>query len=89
MKITDQAKQLLERLLSEKGAEGIRISATAGCCGPQFSISMDAPQESDKIETINGIKVAIDPEVYGTEELTIDKEDNQNSLVLIGGSGCC
>jgi len=89
MKITDQAKQLLERLLSEKGAEGIRISSTAGCCGPQFSISLDAPQESDKIETINGIKVAIDSEVTGTEELTIDKEDNQNSLVLIGGSGCC
>ena len=47
--------------------------------------------ESDKIETINGIKVAFDSEVTGTEELTLDKEENQDGagLVLIGASNCC
>lgn len=88
MKITDGAKQLLENFLVEKGAEGIRLSAVAGCCGPQFVISLDAPQESDKIETINGIKVAIDSEVTGTEELMLDKEEKRNGLILIGGSSC-
>ena len=91
MKITDGAKQLLENFLTEKGAEGIRLTATAGCCGPQFTITLDAPQESDKIETINGIKVAFDSQVSDTEELTLDKEESQNGagLVLIGGSSCC
>ena len=91
MKITDGAKQLLEKFLTEKGAEGIRLTTTAGCCGPQFAITLDAPQESDKIETINGIKVAFDSQVTGTEELTLDKEENQNGagLVLIGASSCC
>ena len=91
MKITDGAKQLLESFLTEKGAEGIRLTATSGCCGPQFTITLDAPQESDKIETINGIKVAFDSQVTGTEELTLDKEEDQNGagLVLIGGSSCC
>ena len=91
MKITDGAKQLLENFLKEKGAEGIRLTTTAGCCGPQFAITLDAPKESDKIETINGIKVAFDSQVTGTEELTLDKEENQNGagLVLIGGSSCC
>lgn len=88
MKITDEAKQLLERFLTEKGADGIRLSTTAGCCGPQFVISLDVPQESDKIETINGIKVAFESEIAGTEGLTLDKEE-RNGLVLIGGSSCC
>ena len=65
MKITDGAKQLLENFLQEKGAEGIRLTTTSGCCGPQFAITLDAPQESDKIETINGIKVAFDSRSYG------------------------
>lgn len=91
MKITDGAKQLLENFLQEKGAEGIRLSTVAGCCGPQFTITLDAPIESDKIETINGIKVALDSQVTDTEELTLDIEENQNGagLVLIGASSCC
>ena len=91
MKITDGAKQLLENFLSEKGAEGIRLSSVAGCCGPQFAITLDAPMESDKIETINGIKVAFDSEVTGTDELTLDIEEGQDGagLVLIGASNCC
>ena len=93
---TDGAKrlrsaQLYLGYLKEKGANGIRLTATAGCCGPQFAITLDAPQESDKIETINGIKVAFDSQVTGTEELTLDIEESQNGagLVLIGGSNCC
>ncbi|MEE3953601.1 hypothetical protein [Peribacillus frigoritolerans] len=92
MKITDGAKQLLENFLNEKGAEGIRLSSVAGCCGPQFAITLDAPTESDTIETINGIKVAFDSQVTGTEDLTLDKEESPNGagLVLLGGSdNCC
>ncbi|MCH1627423.1 adhesin [Fredinandcohnia quinoae] len=91
MKITDAAKQLLENVLSENSAEGIRLYSVAGCCGPQFALSLDAPQESDTIETINGIKVAIDSQITATEELTLDKEENQNGegLVLLGADNCC
>ena len=91
VKITDGAKQLLESFLNEKGAEGIRLSSIKGCCGPQFSISLDAPEESDTVETINGIRVAIDSQITGTEELTLDKEENQEGagLVLLGASSCC
>ncbi|MEG9298052.1 adhesin [Mangrovibacillus sp. Mu-81] len=91
MNITDGAKQLLENVLSERGAEGIRLYSVTGCCGPQFAISLEAPEESDSIQTINGIKVAIDSEITATEELTLDKEENQNGagLVLLGASNCC
>ena len=45
------------------------------------------PKETDKIETINGIQVAFDSQVTGTEELTLDIEGTR--LVLIDGSSCC
>ncbi|QNF28228.1 adhesin [Metabacillus elymi] len=91
MKITDGAKELLENFLNEKGAEGIRLTSVAGCCGPQFTISLDAPEESDIVKSINGIKVAIDSQITGTDELTLDKEQNENGtgLVLLGASECC
>ncbi|USK62427.1 adhesin [Peribacillus asahii] len=91
MKITDGAKQLLENFLNEKGAEGIRLTSVAGCCGPQFALTLDAPEESDTIQTINGIRVAFDSNVTGTEELTLDKEENEDGagLVLLGASNCC
>jgi Fe-S cluster assembly iron-binding protein IscA len=87
MKITDGAKQLLENFLSKKRAEGIRLTTKEGCCGPEFTITLGAPQETDTIETINGIKVAIDSEITSTEELTLDQEEKR--LVLIGASSCC
>jgi iron-sulfur cluster assembly protein len=89
MNITDGAKQILVGFLSKREAEGIRLTSVEGCCGPQFRISLDAPIESDRIETINGIRVAIDSEVTGSEELTIDKGENGAGIVLIGGSNCC
>ncbi|MDQ0214022.1 Fe-S cluster assembly iron-binding protein IscA [Oikeobacillus pervagus] len=91
MRITDEAKQLLQNVFDTKGVEGIRLTTTAGCCGPQIALTIDAPQEFDRVQTINGIKVAFDPAVTGTEELTLDREENQNGvgLVLIGGSNCC
>lgn len=92
MIITDEAKQLLVNVLNEKGAEGVRLYTVAGCCGPQFALSLDAPQESDTVETINGITVAFDSQITGTEELTLDTEENEDGkgLVLIGAnSSCC
>ncbi|WP_338472504.1 iron-sulfur cluster biosynthesis family protein [Niallia sp. XMNu-256] len=91
MIITDNAKQLLENFLKEKGKEGIRLTSIAGCCGSEFTINLSSPMETDKIEIINGIKVAFDSQVTGTEELTLDIEEGKNGsrLVLIGGSSCC
>lgn len=91
MKITDKAKEMLQNTLNSNGAEGIRLSAVAGCCGPQFALSLDAPKDSDILETINGIKVAIDSQISSTDELTLDLEENQDGsgLVLLGASSSC
>lgn len=91
MKITNEAKEILEQFLTEKGAEGIRLTSVAGCCGPQFTITLDAPIESDKVNTINGITVAVDAQITDTDELTLDIEEDADGagLVLLGASNCC
>ncbi|MGG3914286.1 adhesin [Rossellomorea vietnamensis] len=91
MKITDQAKTVLTEVLKEQGAEGLRLSSTAGCCGPQIAVSMDDPEPTDTVGNINGIRVAIDPSMEGTDALTIDIETTPEGvgLVLIGANNCC
>lgn len=83
-------QKVIRKLLTGKGAEGIRLNSVAGCCGPQFAISLDTPEEPDPIQTIHGIKVAFTSELTGTDELTLDKEEGQDGegLVLVGASDC-
>ncbi|WP_281975074.1 iron-sulfur cluster biosynthesis family protein [Halobacillus litoralis] len=89
MKITEEAKQTLEKLIEENGAEGLRIqSVSGGCCGPQIGLSLEAAKESDYIQEINDIRVAIDQQVKGlVDEITLDKKEDQ--FVLVGLDNCC
>jgi Fe-S cluster assembly iron-binding protein IscA len=89
MKITDAAKQLLVEAMKEHRAEGIRLYMVAGCCGPQFALSFDEPQESDSVQIISGIRVAVDAQINSTAELTIDKDEAQQELILLGATSCC
>lgn len=91
MKITDEAKQMLEQMLSENGAQGIRLYAVQGCCGPQYALSLEPPQPSDTQRVVNGISIAIDQTINATEGLTLDKEENEKGpgLVLMGANNCC
>lgn len=81
----------LENILREQGIEGIRLSSSGGCCGPQLALTLDKPKRSDSIETINGIQVAFDKRVSGSDNFTLDIEQNQQGvgLVLLGAGGGC
>lgn len=87
MQITDSAKQFLVNVMESRGAEGIRLYSVMGCCGPQYSLSLDGSQESDTIQTINGIQVAIESQIVDTDELVLDQEDG--NLVLLGSNSGC
>ncbi|MFK9116002.1 hypothetical protein ABEI56_24780 [Peribacillus castrilensis] len=41
---------------------------------------LDAPQELDAIQNIDGIKVAIGPQIASTGEFTLHKEENQEGV---------
>ncbi|MEH7236846.1 adhesin [Bacillus sp. JJ1562] len=80
MYITDEAKQLLEK----SGAAGIRLyTVPSSSDGPQIALAIEEPHEFDRVQTIKGIKVALDPSVTGTEILTLDKEENENGVGLV------
>ncbi|WP_082232730.1 adhesin [Halobacillus massiliensis] len=89
MKITEEAKGTLINLLGEQGAESVRLfSAGGGCCGPQIGLSLESAQDTDKIKEVNGIQLAIDPQVEDlVKEVTLDKQGEQ--FVLLGLSNCC
>jgi Fe-S cluster assembly iron-binding protein IscA len=93
LKITENAKHLLETIFKERNADNIRVySLGSGCCGPQIGLSLDAPLQADIVQEVNGIKVALDPQISSSvEDVTLDKENTADGagFVLIGGSECC
>lgn len=93
MTITDSAKQMLEGIFKEQNANNIRLyNVGGGCCGPQVGLSLDEPKETDEVQVINSIRVAIDPEVSAAvAEVTLDKQESEQGagFALVGGRSCC
>lgn len=92
MMITNEAKQYIQSILEEQKAEGMRIHAVAGCCGPQIGLSLDAPEATDDVLDINGIRMAIAPEAKdAADSLTLDFENQgeQSGLVMVGAPAGC
>ncbi|MBB5322947.1 Fe-S cluster assembly iron-binding protein IscA [Anoxybacillus tepidamans] len=84
MTITTQAKYALEEILKEYGKEGIRLSITNGDGDPEIALSLDEPQPTDRIETINGIQVAMDEQAMAIlENIMLDVEETEEGLQLI------
>ena len=92
MMITNEAKQYIQSILEEQKAEGMRIHAVAGCCGPQIGLSLDAPEATDEVMDINGIRMAIAADAKeATNNLTLDfdTQGEQSGLVMIGAPAGC
>ncbi|MBT2601118.1 MULTISPECIES: adhesin [unclassified Oceanobacillus] len=93
MNITNEAKLKLEAIFQEQGAKGIRFySNGAGCCGPQVGLSLEEPQDTDIIQEINGVRVALDQELEGSvKELTLDNDETPegSQFVLLGMNQSC
>lgn len=92
MMITNEAKQYIQTILEENNAEGLRIYAVAGCCGPSIGLSLDAPEAADEVADINGIRTAIAPDAKdAADSLTLDFETQgeQSGLVMVGAPAGC
>ena len=92
MMITNEAKQYIQTILEENNAEGLRIYAVAGCCGPSIGLSLDAPEAADEVADINGIRTAIAPDAKdAADSLTLDFETQgeQAGLVMVGAPAGC
>jgi HesB-like selenoprotein len=95
MNITDGAKSYIENMMKEAGVSTLRFGyAGAGCYGPSYELSLDEPQDTDVVNVINDVEVAVDPQVVElVSELTLDfQQDEQGEGLVIssgGSSSCC
>ncbi|MFC7365990.1 MULTISPECIES: adhesin [Bhargavaea] len=83
MLITDEAQELLEPFLKERGLAGLRLTVETGEFGPQFAITFDEPQEFDVVQEIKGIRVAIDAQLSDTDLLTLDIEETPEGRGIV------
>jgi iron-sulfur cluster assembly protein len=65
-----QVKRLLEK--ENKPEWGLRVGVrSGGCSGFSYVLGFDAPQEGDKVEELDGLKILVDPKsvpyLEGTE----------------------
>lgn len=89
MKITDEAKQLLNKALSEKEVNGIRLRTSRSCCGTSLKFELVTITDEDKPEDINGLSVLMDEETRAwTGTVTIDAEYGRLTLHDSAAS-CC
>ncbi|WP_172197493.1 adhesin [Saccharibacillus qingshengii] len=92
MMITDLAKTYIQEAMNQNGVSTLRVfSGGAGCCGPSYQLALGEPEAGDRIEQINDLQVAYEPEVADqVTAITLDLiQDEQGAgLVFKGASGC-
>ena len=92
MTITDEAKNYIQSILEEQQMENLRLYAVAGCCGPQIGLSLDAPEQTDELIDVNGIRVAVASDAKQMADelaLDFDTQGEEGGLVMIGApTGC-
>nr|WP_236871278.1 adhesin [Brevibacillus laterosporus] len=64
MIITDKAKEFVQELMEDSSVFTLRFTFEGeGCCGPNYGITLEKSNANDRVTEINGIEVAIDPNV--------------------------
>lgn len=65
MQVSDSAKEKIVELMQKKNVNTLRIYFSGyGWGGPQIGMALEEPEANDKVETINGIQIAIDSVIY-------------------------
>jgi iron-sulfur cluster assembly protein len=91
--VTETAKAQLDAYFAENPKAPIRIFLSSGsCAGPQLSLALDEPKDSDDVFDVNGYSIVVDKELLEeAKPLTVEFGGAgfavQSSLKL-GGGGC-
>lgn len=89
MKMSPEGKNYLEQVLADSEVKTLRFFGIPGCCGVNLGVGLEASTNEDAVETIEGIEVAIHPDIAPQlTEVTIHAEadDGELGLVLVGYS---
>lgn len=78
MKITDEAKEILNQGLAANNCDCLTATLQQSCCGSSVSFSLSNLTSEDKPEMVNGIPVIMDDEILKKVELvTLYAEDGE------------
>lgn len=94
MKITEQAKGYIQQAMKDNNVNTLRFYGIAGCCGVNLGVGLQEAEENDVIEQINGVQVAIHPDVkdqLNNVTIDVEEQDGEMGIVLDGynPSSCC
>ena len=94
MKITDQAKEYIQQAMQENNLSTLRFYGIPGCCGVNLGVSLQEAEENDLLEEVNGVNIAIQPEMKEQlKDVTLEvEEDNGEMGLVLNGynhSSCC
>lgn len=88
MKITNEAKLIVENILKENNCSALHVSIVKGCCGPSVYLAIGNPEENQSMSEVNGINVIITPEaVERAQGIVISEKEGQ--LILEDAMANC
>lgn len=81
MQITDEAKEILAKILEENNSDCLRVSEVMSCSGTSLRFSLANMTEEDIKVSSNGITMVMDEELRErVENLGIGAEDGKLSV---------
>ncbi|MFB6468646.1 iron-sulfur cluster biosynthesis family protein [Cytobacillus sp. Hz8] len=94
MKITEQAKGYIQQTMKDNNVNTLRFYGIAGCCGVNLGVGLQEAEEHDVIEQINGVQIAIHPDVkdqLNNVTIDVEEQDGEMGIILDGynPSSCC
>ncbi|MFE4706966.1 Fe-S cluster assembly protein HesB [Peribacillus simplex] len=87
MDVSVEGKNYLTQVIEDSEVKTLRFYGSAGCCGVNLGVGLDEAQATDEVTFIEGIQVAVDPQVKAQlEGVTIhaEEENGEIGLVLLG-----
>ncbi|NMD38840.1 MAG: hypothetical protein GYA87_09210 [Christensenellaceae bacterium] len=87
MKITDEAKVIIENALKEQDTDSIRLSLKETETGTGLSLELIKKTDNDRVVDVNGVNVVMDIETE-MNLLSIVFAENNGELVLQTESSC-
>ncbi|MCK9340210.1 MAG: hypothetical protein M0P37_00460 [Synergistaceae bacterium] len=90
MKITNEAKTMLEGAFASNDCDCLKAVLQKSCCGTSLVFNLAKLEEGDEPTTINGISMLMeDDTMERAETVTITVENGELAIQDEASSGCC
>ncbi len=90
MKITNDAKTMLQELFTSNNCNCLKAKVQQSCCGTSLVFNLAKLEDGSNATSINGISVLMEDDVkQRAETVTIAVEDGELAILDEEASSCC